>query len=479
MTEIAQIVYLMLLIRLSVLGAVVASSDSPTRGSIKRVAHRGYDEYIEDLAGIEGAMRGWLSPIEVALQLCNQVETTQTALSGLVAAGSFRGPLQAIHTLQLYNSEWKDMFDSMPMTAIIAWARGNIDMTAVSRMATMITDYTHRLNTECGFRFLPASLQRHHDLIFGESNPSDFRIITQGLEKGQLAHFPDAIETDDVTPITANFGRFFRNGGSWYYDIERSCTVVSVHCETLSLIPELGVAVQTPDLMDVMGPDYSLTVWFASSALHVPVAEIFGLTDPLKIVFTEIEKIRMLGDFRHFTFHASLENEGRIFSKVIVFDVLNDRKPFVEHPLNHVNAKFAMQGGIAISTVMGGIAVALVPDARLEGDYPDPQPSRIVMKDQYLVDSSLDEVIDVFRESLNRVMQNHDFQDQSGLSDEQKNLVRIHACVNGDDPRSEECQDLIAIALTGKPDSYLAIRSMVNAVLGNGKPITLTRLEHL
>ena len=161
--------------------------------------------------------------------MCNQFEETRAGLSRLVAAGTFKDDLDAITNLHSYSRRWKYMFNSMPMTAIIAWARGNIDMTVASRMVTILNNYTHRLNTECGFRYLPPFLQRQSHLFYGQTNPPDFRIITDGLTEGQVAHFPDSVDADEFTATTPTFGQVIRGNKSSKGNVQWYRCVVALH----------------------------------------------------------------------------------------------------------------------------------------------------------------------------------------------------------------------------------------------------------
>ena len=459
----------MLLISLSLLGTVVASSDSATMAVRQRISNRGYDELIENLAGLEGPMRGWLSPMEVALQMCNQFEETRAALSTLVVAGSFKDGLEDLANLYIYSPDWKDMFTSMPITAIIAWARGDIDMTIASRMMTLLTEYATRLNTECGFRYLPPSLQRYSHRVLGQSNPHDFRIVTEGLTDGQLAHFPDSLPSDGFTPFSATFGEISRGTQSWYYDVERSCTVVS-NDPSMVLIPELRTAVAIPKQMTVLNQHSTITVWFpfrlASRGVQVPVGEIFALTDPYQIVKVEVSRLLMHGDDRHFIFHVTLEDED-VFSQLILFDVYNSSE-FEEHPISRAVEEFEIDGGFALG-VSSGNAVALVPNARFEGHYPDPQPRRIMKRDQYLVDMTFAAVAAIFSESMQVIEDDYnmdEWRDNPEFTDEQKQWLEVYECVNNETADTRKCQEAIAILLRGKPDSALGVETLFNEVFG-------------
>ena len=457
----------MIFLSASLLGVVVASSAAPERAVVQRLPHRGYDELIEQLAGSEISMRGWLSPTQVAWLMCNQFEETKAALSELADAGDFLRPSSAILALHLFSSEWSAMFTSMPMTAVIAWARGNVDMSVASRMTDIMRDYTSRYNDICGFKHLPWNLQRHSHRLLGQSNPPDFRIITDGLTEGQLAHFPDSVAGDVFTPITTTFGQVTRGSRSWYYDIERKCTVVCLN-DAVRLIPELPAAISLQG-MKILTADSRITIWYPHQTVRLCVGTILGITDPLPIVSITIDKLRMQDDDDHFFFHVTVNEQDRVVSKLIIFDV-NDARNFDAHPINALNAEFRLDGGFALTNPRLAVpepryAVPLFPDALFEGDYPKPQPRRIEQFGQFLIDGNLALVIESFQEWMTFVLEEPDdyenFREKDEFSDEQKKLLEVCECVNSD-PRSEKCKEAIAAVLTGKPDSSLGIEMMID-----------------
>ena len=454
----------MLILSLSCIGLLVASSDASDRRVVQRIAHRGYDELLDHLAGHQGPLRGWLTPTELALQMCNQFEDTRVALSALVHAGHYESPRFALHSITRYSHEWRELFTSIPMTAIIAWARRNIDMTLAKRMVTILQDYTGRLNTECGFRFLPPTLQRSGG-VFGSINPPEFRIITDGLTEGQLAHFPDSIDADIFSPITATFGTVTRGNRSWYYDIERKCTVESAD-ERAVVIPELRVAVALPRDMTVLNPGSFIYVFFPQGDVRVPVGEILGITRPVQVVDIAIEKLRMDGDDEHFMFHVTLDDGNSEFSQIIIFNIY-ETSNFASHPINQRRVKFMVDGGVAVIQSFATDDVDLVPDAYFEAYYPQPMLRRLVKSGQYLIDSTLDRVIEAFRDHIVPAPSEHDletFRESDDFSYEQKELFEVYKCVHSADPRSHECQDAIADVLTGEPYSYREISKLIDRV---------------
>ena len=473
----------MLILSLSCLGIVVASADASDRRVVQRLAHRGYDELIDELAGLERPMRCWISPLEVALQMCNQLEETRVALATLVAEGGFRHPVIALSSLSGYSAEWTTMFVSTPMTTVIAWARGQIDMTVAARMVAMITEYTTLLNTECGFRFLPPTLQRFHDRVLGQSNPPDFRIITDGLTGGQLAHFPDSVVGDVFTPITTTFGQVTRGNRSWYYDIERQCTVVSVTRRAI-VIPELHVAVYMTQDMNILDANSKIIVWFHNRRVEVSVGEILGVTGPLPIIDFKVDKVRMHGENRHFTFLVSVRDGDETVTKLIMFDAFESRK-FEEHPVNALNTEFRIDGGFALVESNPGFAVPLLPNAEFEGHYPEPQPRRFRKVGQFLMDGNHEYVLDKIEQwmiPVNEWADDHDivnFRDNPDYTEEQKLVLEIYDCFERREEESQVCRNFIDTWLTGKPDSSRAIESLVDRAFGLPDRYELTTLEEI
>ena len=433
-------------------------------------------------------MRGWLAPIQIALHLCELSELTRSKVDDLVSAGSFKSKIHASYAIYLYSVEWKEIVSSTPITSVIAWARGNVDVALAESMASLLTEYTKRLLAECGLQYLPPSLQRQSHRIFGHNNPLNFRIITEGLTGDQLAQFPDKIEGDIFNPISVSFGRVTREDKSWFYDIERKCTVVCKD-KSMELIPELRVAVAPPRDEFFIGPDSTLTIWFPfHSSLRgkeIEIGRTLQLTESTPVFNLEIVKLRIRGDERHFMFHVVVEEfEDELSSKIIFFDALQHDLIY-PHPINWVDEEVRVDGGYALGVTDDdeGFAVPLVEGAAFEGHYPDAQPSRVVVEGHYLVDRTLDVVIEDFRECLEMLHDTEKFDlvywRHRNYSEEQKQLFKVFECVYGNDPKSAECKDAIAVVLNGKPDSRQAIESAVASAFGYVEAFTMTTLDQL
>lgn len=423
------------------------------------------DQTLDSLEGSRAVMTGWLAPEDLLLHL-SVVSDGGARMQGLTVAGSFPDGLHAARSLMNYKRDTlTPILARYSAIDIIKWNRSQVDPAFALAVFPIVDEYMTELNTACGLRYLPDTLQRESDVFSWSPEKAAYPIATGGLEEGQLAHFPLATSTDLMVALSSSFGIINREDDSYFYDIERSCTAAFE--SRLRFIPELRVAASLKIGTYLTQRSHIVIWWPHSEGIRMEIGQLLQLQRGQKIPIGEVafRKIQMKDNKVYF--YLSIPKSSSRYSRSEIFIFRADRPgKIVRHPIHLLRSCGDIEGGFAIcEELRETYAVPLIPGAQFDGSYPETRQSELRFAGGFILDRTFDDVVGSFKDwfaQFHALLPIDDWRHMPCYSPAQQQLLNLWEYMQTDQAHTDQAKTLISQFIGRSPDSYHAILELLD-----------------